>query len=106
MHVFQWLTPLLAEVTDATENSPATTVATPGNSFHWPENFLPGFLAICTYAVVALVLTLLAFKLFDWLTPRIDVQRELGEKHNMAVAIVCAAIILGTCYLVATVVRG
>ena len=33
------------------------------------------------------------------------VQEELAEKHNVAVAILCAAVILGICYIVAQVVH-
>ena len=53
----------------------------------------------------ATILAILGFKVFDWITPRIDIQRELAEKHNVAVAIVCAAIILGISYVVASVVQ-
>jgi Domain of Unknown Function (DUF350) len=42
---------------------------------------------------------------FDWLNPRIDIQRELSEKNNLAVAIVVAAIVLGICFVVANVVN-
>ncbi len=99
MNFTHWLTPLLADAGDAATPSP-------GTSFHLPEGFWPNFLATLLFSLLALALSLLAFKLFDWITPRIDIQHELGEKHNLAVAIVCAAIILGSCYLVAIVVRG
>src|ERR1700712_334723 len=99
MHVFHWLAPLLGEA-DAPDAASTAPTVTPG--FHLPDTFWPNFLAAGLFALLAIVLSLLAFKLFDWLTPKINVQHELGEKHNMAVAIVCAAIILGSCYLVAT----
>lgn len=70
-----------------------------------PETFWPGFLAAVLYGLFGLVLVLLGFKIFDWITPKIDLQKELAEKHNLAVAIVVAAIILGTCYLVASVIH-
>ena len=56
------------------------------------------------YGVIGIVLALLGFKVFDWITPKIDVEVELAEKHNVAVAIVCAAVILGVSYLVAHIV--
>jgi len=70
-----------------------------------PETFWPGFLAALLYGPLGIFLTILGFKAFDWITPRIDIQRELAEKGNIAVAIVCAAIILGTCYVVGMVVH-
>jgi putative membrane protein len=58
------------------------------------------------FGLVGIVLALLGFKLFDWITPKIDVEVELAEKNNVAVAIVCAAVILGVSYIVAHVVGG
>jgi putative membrane protein len=51
------------------------------------------------------VLAVLGFKVFDWITPKMDIQKELTEKANIAVAIVTASIILGVCYIVASVVK-
>ena len=70
-----------------------------------PEQFWPGFLAACLYGPLGIFLAVLGFKAFDWATPKIDLQHELAEKGNMAVAVVCVAIILGVCYIVASVVH-
>lgn len=70
-----------------------------------PATFWPGFLAALLYGPYGIFLTVLGFKVFDWITPRIDIQKELAEKGNIAVAIVVAAIIIGISYLVATVVH-
>jgi putative membrane protein len=56
------------------------------------------------FGLIGIFLALLGFKLFDWMLPRVHVQQELSEKHNVAVAIVCAAVILGVSYVVAHVV--
>ena len=56
------------------------------------------------YGLIGIFLALLGFKLFDWLLPRVHVQQELSEKQNIAVAIVCAAVILGVCHVVARIV--
>ena len=56
------------------------------------------------FGLIGIVLAVLGFKIFDWITPRIHVETELAEKHNVAVAIVCAAVILGICHIVARVV--
>jgi uncharacterized membrane protein YjfL (UPF0719 family) len=42
--------------------------------------------------------------LFDLITPRIDVQKELSEK-NVAVAVVIGALLLGIAYITAHVVQ-
>jgi putative membrane protein len=55
--------------------------------------------------VVGIALAVLGFKVFDWITPRMNIQLELSEKHNIAVAIVIGAVILGVCYIVANVVK-
>lgn len=56
------------------------------------------------FGLIGIFLAILGFKVFDWLLPRIHVQQELAEKHNVGVAIVFAAVILGICNVVAHVV--
>jgi putative membrane protein len=70
-----------------------------------PENFGPHLIIVIIYGVVTLLLVLLGVKIFDWITPRLDVPKELAENKNVAVAIVVAAIILGLCYLMAEVIK-
>jgi putative membrane protein len=70
-----------------------------------PDTFWPGLFATLVFGLVGIALVVLGFKVFDWITPIIDVERELAEKSNMAVAIVTASIILGLCYIVAHVVK-
>lgn len=65
----------------------------------------PGPLMAVIYGIVGIVLLILGYKLFDWITPKIHVQKELSEK-NTAVAIVVAALLLGVAYIVAHVVGG
>ena len=40
------------------------------------------------------------FKLFDIMTPKIDLEKELGENKNVAVAIVVASVIIGIALVV------
>jgi putative membrane protein len=74
-------------------------------NFILPETFWPGFLAALLYGPLGIFLAVLGFKAFDWITPKINIQKELAEKNNIAVAIVTAAIILGVCIIVANVVH-
>lgn len=86
--------------------SMATILAqTSDSSFALHPNFWPGVFGTLVYGVIGIGLLILGFKLFDWLTPRIDFQRELAEKQNVALAIVVAAILLGICYIVATAIQ-
>jgi putative membrane protein len=59
-----------------------------------------GALSALIFGLLGIALVILGFKVFDWITPRIDIQRELGEKHNVAVAIVCAGVIIGICIVI------
>ncbi|HWE94027.1 MAG TPA: DUF350 domain-containing protein [Tepidisphaeraceae bacterium] len=61
-------------------------------------------LSAVVFGILGILLMLLGFKLFDWITPRMDVQKELAENHNIAVAIVIAATILGISIIIARIV--
>ena len=65
-----------------------------------------GLVNALAFGFVGIALAILGFKLFDWLSPKVDMEKELAEKSNVAVAIVCAAVILGICYIVGQVVGG
>jgi putative membrane protein len=52
------------------------------------------------FAAAGMVLVFVAFKVFDWATPRIDIQKELLN-NNTAVAIISASVILGVSLIVA-----
>jgi putative membrane protein len=68
-------------------------------------DLMAGVVASLVFGVIGVALLLLGYWLFDLITPKIDVQKELCEK-NVAVAIVVAALLLGIAYLVAQVVAS
>lgn len=68
-------------------------------------HYWEGVASSVIYSLLGIALMLLAMKIFDWISPKIDVQTELAEKKNTAVAIVVAAVILGVSYVVATAIR-
>jgi putative membrane protein len=68
-----------------------------------PEHFWGLMVQSASFGLLGIVLLLLGYWLFDFITPRIDVQKELTEK-NTAVAIVIAALLLGIAYIAAHVV--
>jgi uncharacterized membrane protein YjfL (UPF0719 family) len=59
------------------------------------HTFGQAIVATLAFGILGILLCVLGFKVFDWVTPAIDVERELAEQHNIAVAIVMAAVILG-----------
>ena len=73
-------------------------------SHFFPENFWAGVVGSGIFGLVGIVLLLLGYWLFDKITPRIDVQRELSEK-NVAVAVVIGALLLGIAFITAHVVQ-
>jgi uncharacterized membrane protein YjfL (UPF0719 family) len=66
---------------------------------------LNGLLWAVIFGVVGICLTIAGYKIFDWVTP-IDVEKELSEKQNVAVAIVCAAVIIGIAIVIHASIAG
>jgi putative membrane protein len=69
------------------------------------EKFLTDLGISATFGLLGIALAILGFKVFEWVTPKVNVEQELSEKQNTAVAIVAGALILGICYVVAHVVH-
>jgi putative membrane protein len=69
-------------------------------------NILNLILSTLIFGVIGILLTLLGFKLFDWILPKVNVEVELAERHNIAVAIVMAAVILGISIVVAATIHS
>jgi uncharacterized membrane protein YjfL (UPF0719 family) len=74
---------------------------------NWTANEIGmGALAAVSFGLLGILLTLLGYKVFDWSATRIDVQKELAENHNIAVAIVAAAVIIGIAMVVSAAIAG
>jgi putative membrane protein len=69
------------------------------------SNLWGGVIGTIVFGMIGIVLTLFGLKIFDWITPRLDIQKELVEKSNIAVAIVSGALILGICHIVAVAIK-
>jgi putative membrane protein len=65
-----------------------------------PKSIGHALLNSVIFSAVALVMVFIAFKIFDLATPKIDIQKELLN-HNVAVAILTAAVIIGISIIVA-----
>ena len=70
------------------------------------SHFTRALAGTAVFGLVGIFLTAIGFKVFDWITPRIDVERELTEGHNIAVAIVMAAVILGISAIAVAAIVG
>jgi putative membrane protein len=71
-----------------------------------PQTFGMAVLAACAFGIVGIVLMMIGFKAFDIITPKIDIQKELAEHHNLAVAIVIASVVLGIAVLLHAVLAA
>ena len=67
--------------------------------------FLDGLINALAFGFIGLILLLLGLKLFDWMTPKLDIEKELSEK-NMAVALVVVALFLAMGLILARTVGG
>ena len=56
-------------------------------------------LAVAAFGALGIVLLVLGFKLFDWVTPKLNIEEELS-KGNMAVAVVVAAALVSVALIV------
>lgn len=72
---------------------------------HLPEFFLGDMVATVGFGIVAILLVVLGYKVFDWLTPKLSFD-ELLKNGNVAVAIVIGSFILGICYVIGRVVAA
>jgi uncharacterized membrane protein YjfL (UPF0719 family) len=71
-----------------------------------PQTFTMALTGACAFGILGIALMIVGFKAFDWITPKINIQKELAENHNMAVAIVIASIILGIAILLHAVLAA
>src|SRR4051794_9367752 len=88
---------------------PATPAVLCHISFFEEGSYMIHWTAIVSALVFGLIgigLTLVGYKLFDLSATKIDVQKELAEKQNIAVAIVVAAVIIGVAMVVTAAISG
>ena len=69
------------------------------------ESLLPVFVTTLVFVVLGLIIFALAFLVIAKATP-FSVRKEIEEDHNVALAIVIAAVILGTAIIIAAAVHG
>lgn len=59
-----------------------------------------GIVGTLVYATVGLIMSIIGFKVVDWITPG-NLAKQIGEGKNMAIALVASALILGICIIIA-----
>jgi putative membrane protein len=72
---------------------------------HLPDYILGDLIATFVFGLVAILLIVIGYKVFDKLTPRLNFD-ELLKSGNIAMAIVIGSFIIGLCYVVAHVVSA
>ena len=68
-----------------------------------PETLAMAVLSTGVFGLLGILLAITGFKLFDRLTP-FDLEKEICEKQNMAVGVLCGGMMLGLCIIVAAAV--
>jgi uncharacterized membrane protein YjfL (UPF0719 family) len=71
-----------------------------------PDSLWMAVVSTVVFGLIGIILTIVGYKLFDLVSTKIDVDRELTEKQNIAVAIVAGSVIIGTAIVIAAVVGG
>ncbi len=69
------------------------------------EAFANSLLAATVFGLLGIAMLALGFKVFEWITPKLQVEEELG-KGNIAVGIVVAAVVLGISLIVVRAIGG
>ena len=84
--------------------SPAWAQTTPALGGWQPGTLLGAVVSTVVFALIGIVMAILGFKLFDLFIP-FNLEQEICENQNMAVAILAAAIVFGICLIVAVAVH-
>jgi len=72
---------------------------------HLPDYFAGDLISTAAFGLLAILLVVVGYKVFDKLTPKLDFD-DLLNKGNVAMAIVIGSFILGLCLVVAKVVSA
>src|SRR5687767_10663176 len=84
--------------------SSAAWAQTGGRPGSWqPDGLLMSILSTLIFGLIGIVVAIVGFKLFDAMTP-FNLEQEICEKQNLAVALLCAGMVIGICLIVAAAV--
>ncbi len=68
-----------------------------------PGSLLESIVSTVVFGLLGIVLAIVGFKLFDAVI-HTNLEKEICEKQNLSVAVLCAAVLLGICLIVAAAV--
>ena len=63
------------------------------------------FGATLLYAVVGLVIFVVGFKLWDWLSP-VEIWKEIAERQNIALAVLAGAVAISIAIIIGSAIHG
>lgn len=69
------------------------------------ERIRDGLPAAAAFGLLGILLLVFGFKMFEWITPKLDIEKQLQE-GNMAVGIAVAALLIAIGIIVAVCVGG
>ena len=72
---------------------------------HLPDYFAGDLVATFAFGILAILLIIFGYFIFDKLTPRLDFN-DLVAKGNVSMGIVIGSFIIGLCYVIAHVVSS
>jgi len=72
----------------------------------WTANsFELSLMAAAVFGLLGIAMLALGFKVFEWITPRLNVEQEL-VKGNIAVGIMVGALLLGISFIIVRAIGG
>lgn len=72
----------------------------------WHPTTMPeSLLAAVCFGAIGIIMAIIGFKLFDWITPG-NLGEEITSKNNMAAAILAGAVVLGVSIIMAAAIHG
>jgi putative membrane protein len=74
----------------------------PGTNGGASRDLMQSVISTVVFGFVGIVLAIAGFKLFD-VAIRFDLEKEICEKNNIAVALLAGAMLIGICIIVAAV---
>jgi putative membrane protein len=63
------------------------------------------FGATMLYAVVGLIIFVVGFKLWDWLSP-VEIWKEIAERQNIALAVLAGAVAISIAIIIGSAIHG
>src|SRR2546423_15408555 len=83
-----------------------TSAHAEGSAASWhPVTIGGALLATVAFGFVGIALAIIGFKLFDAFT-KFDLEKEICDNRNMAVAVLCAGLLVGICLIIAAAIVG